>query len=110
MTFDAHVLRPPGVPFPIVIDGSWHPIEAGEPQLTIDIAHRLGLREDTISLLARAPTRLFQRGERAIAIVADRPPQLTQTRRLVVSPPPNPYEVVILEAVEGLLIHLDRIS
>jgi hypothetical protein len=106
MTFDAHVLRPTGIPFPIVIDATWQAVDSGEPGVTIDLAHRLGFRDDTIS----GPTRLFRRGARTIAVVAERPPQLTQTRRLVVSPPPNPYEVVILDAVEGLLLHLDRIS
>lgn len=105
MTFDAHVLRVPAVPFPIVVSSEWQPAEPSDDALVIDIAHRLGLVEEA----TRVNARYFEKGGKRIGIVTDRPPQATSARRLVVTPPPALFEVVILDAVEGLMLHLDRV-
>jgi two-component system chemotaxis sensor kinase CheA len=104
MTLEAHVLRVPHLPFPVVIDADWEPTEGSDKDVVIDLAHRLGIVEDA----TRENARFFVKGSRRIGIVTDRPPQLVSARRLVVTPAPAVFEVVILEAVEGLLLHLDR--
>ncbi len=105
MTFDAYVLRAPGTSFPVVIDASWKLTESSDNATVVDLAHRLGLSDDR----TREPVRYFTRNGRTVGIVTDRPPQTTSARRLVIAQPPAIAEVVILEAVEGLLLHLDRL-
>lgn len=105
MTFDAHVLRAPGTSFPVVIDASWTLTDSAADAPVIDLAHRLGLSD----VRAKEPVRYFTRGGKTVGIVTDRMPQSTTARRLLLAPAPAIAEVVILEAVEGLLLHLDRI-
>ncbi len=105
MTFDAHVLRTPGLSFPIVIDATWKLTDAVADAPVIDLAHRFGLSEDRLD----EPARYFTREGKTIGIVTDRAPQMNAARRLLIAPAPAIAEVVILEAVEGLLLHLDRI-
>jgi two-component system, chemotaxis family, sensor kinase CheA len=108
ITFEAHVVRVPGAAFPIVIDGSWRPIDDA-PNVSpappvVDIAHRLGLTEER----AHAPVRYFTRDNTTVGIVAERAPVTMNVRQLIVVPHPAVAEVVLIEATEGLLVHLDR--
>jgi hypothetical protein len=106
MTFDAHVMRAPAVSFPIVVDASWKPTDTAPPEtLAIDLAFRLGLSDERL----KEPVRYFTRDGKTIGIVTDRVPQLLSARRLLIAPAPATADVVVLEAVEGLLLHLDRI-
>jgi two-component system chemotaxis sensor kinase CheA len=106
MTFEAHVLRAPGTSFPVVIDASWKQVDPVEDAPVIDLAHRLGLSEDR----TKEPARYFARDGKTIGVVTDRVPQTSTARRLLIAPAPAIGDVAILEAVEGLLLHLDRIS
>jgi hypothetical protein len=106
-TFEARVLRVPHVPFPVVVPADWEPTSAGsDDDLVIDIAHRLGIVEDA----TRANALFFAKDSKRVGIVTDRAPQLASARRLVAAPAPAVFEVVILDAVEGLLLHLDRVT
>lgn len=104
MTFDAKVLRVPHVPFPIVLEAGWQAVDPVPDVPVIDVAHRLGLVEDA----TKEPARYFEREGTVVALVADRAPQATTARRLIATAPPAYADVVVLEAVEGLLVHLDR--
>jgi len=106
MTFEGYVVRAPSVPFPLVIDSTWKLTDAGDGAPVIDLGHRLGLSEDRL----KDPARYFTRDGKTIGIVTDRQPQTASVRRLLITPDPAVAEVVVLEAVEGLLLHLDRLN
>ncbi len=106
MTFDAHVLRAPSVPVPIVIDAAWKLVDAApDDALVIDLAYRLGLSDERL----KEPARYFTRDDKTIGVVTDRAPQQLTARRLLIAPAPATVDVVVIEAGEGLLLHLDRV-
>ena len=102
LSFGGHVLRVDGVPFPIAIDDSWAPGPTVADAPVLDVAARLGLTDAPGS----APTFTFGNGATRVAIRASHAPSPAQMRRLVASP--AFAEVVVLETVEGLLVHPDR--
>lgn len=106
LTFESHALRAPGVPFPVVIDDTWRLTDAA-PAATavVDVAFRLGLTTERVE----APVRFFTNGDRTVGLVTDRAPQAVSVRRLVMAPPPALGDVVVLDTIEGLLLHLDRV-
>jgi two-component system chemotaxis sensor kinase CheA len=106
MTIEAHVLRVPGASFPFVIDTSWKLGESVEGAPVVDLAYRLGLTEERLN----QPTRYFTRGDKTIGIVTDRATQIASVRRLLIAPLPSIADIVLVEAVEGLLLHVDRLG
>ncbi len=104
ISFDAQVVRVPSVPFPVMVEASWQQVDPAAGVPVIDLAHRLGLTEEP----SMAAPCYFARDGKTVGIIAERPRQTTIARRLVVTPPPTPYEIVILDSIEGVLVHLDR--
>ncbi len=98
-----HVLRVPGVAFPVMLDGRWQPTSASEGGRRIDVAALLGLPATTTGEVV-----WFARGEDQISIACDRAPQPTQARRLIATPPPCVGEIVLLDSLEALMLHADR--
>jgi two-component system chemotaxis sensor kinase CheA len=106
ISVDAHVARAPGLPFPIAIDRAWHHVDApSSPVPTVDLAHQLGLTDEPSPIQPL----YFANGSRELGIVLDRPPHIAMVRRLVMLSAPATCDVVLVDAAEGLLVHLDRL-
>lgn len=99
----ALVLRAAGVPFPIAIDASWQYVERPASRV-LDLAAELGLEQTAGSL------RTFARGALAFAIPCEAEPLIQTVRRVIATPAGARGEVVVLEAVEGLLVRPERLS
>ncbi len=109
MTVESHLLRVPGLPFPIAIDTSWvlAPIDAPLPELPLhDVAFRLGVTDEPTT----AQVRYFTRGDEIIGFAVDREPVAATVRAVVAPPAPSPFAVVLLDTVEGLLVHPERLG
>jgi len=105
LTVHGHVVRASGVPFPLVIDGSWRAVTGGPaPQQVIDIASALGVGTGS----SGSPFK-FARGNQEFALLCERPPTPGQVRRLVASPPTALGEIVAIDSIEALLLRPDRI-
>jgi HPt (histidine-containing phosphotransfer) domain-containing protein len=99
------VLDVPGVPFPCVIEDTWTPTTGTPGAPVVDVAAWLGLAGE-----AQAPTpRYFERDGQRIGIASQRAPLAIEARRIIEVPQPAVAEVVALDRVEGLLLHLDRL-
>jgi two-component sensor histidine kinase len=101
---DGHVLSVPGLPFPIVIEGSWQATRAPIDALVIDIAYALGIG-DARSGSAHAFTRA---DSPAIAVLGELR-GVTRIRRVVASPSNAFAEVVLIDVAEALLIRPEQV-
>jgi two-component system, chemotaxis family, sensor kinase CheA len=100
-TIEGHVFRAPGLPFPVVVDGSWTIAEVPGPSRPIDLAWELGFAE-TPTLDA---PHYFVRSDSSFAIAAEQRPEPGRARRIVAAEPPARGEVVLVDGAEGLLLH-----
>ncbi len=102
-----HVVRTPGLRFPVVIDPSWRTMDRA-PQLPIivDLGQSLGFTPST-----SISTRVFwmTNGTLEIGMVCGNRPQLVEARRLLPTPPSALGEIITIDGVEGILLRPERI-
>jgi two-component system chemotaxis sensor kinase CheA len=104
-SLQGHVLRVPSLPFPIAIDSSWRPCSGAGSDLVFDVACELGAADAH----ANAVPYWFRRRDVTIAILGETAPVPGSVRRIVGVPPPAPAEIASIDAIEGLLVHPDRL-
>lgn len=103
LSIHGHVMRVPGVAFPVMIESTWQPIgEAAGPRV-IDLATELGL-----ATAGGGSVVWFARGEQRVGITCERTSTAALARRVVATPPASIGEVVLLDSVEALLLRPDR--
>lgn len=111
MTVRAHVLRAPGVPFPVALDAQWTITD--EPARLVDVSAILGLTPASPTFgipgaVMGQPVQ-FTNGQTSIAFLCERDPAPGLARRLLVTPPTTIGEVVLLDSVESLLVRPERL-
>jgi two-component system chemotaxis sensor kinase CheA len=110
LNVEAHSLRAPGVPFPVLIDSSWKLLAPSatpnDPSVkTLDVAAQLGLPPGS----SRGEPVTFERAGIRIAVLCDRAPVPALARHLIDTPDKSIGEVVLLDSVEALLLRPDRV-
>ncbi len=98
---EGHVLRAPGVPFPVIVDASWTFVAGPGPAPVIDLAADLGFGTTTNG----GAHSHFARGDDAFALATESPVQPGNARRVVVTEPGARADVVVVDGSEGLLLH-----
>lgn len=103
---EGHVIRAPGLRFPVVIAPGWRVLDRGFPPTVVDLSVALGLPpSNSISSTVYA----FSSGGLEVGLLTGERPQMVQARRLVPTAPAALAEVITVDSVEGLLIRPDRI-
>ncbi|HWU91302.1 MAG TPA: ATP-binding protein, partial [Kofleriaceae bacterium] len=101
-----HVIRAPGLRFPVVIAPGWRMLDRTHAPVLVDLAVAFGLPpSNSISSAVWA----FSDGRLEIGLLTGEKPSLAQVRRLVMTSPTSVAEVVTVDSVEGLLVRPDRI-
>jgi len=106
ITLDVQVIRAPGLAFPLVLGPGWTPGPDVADAPVYDLAHHLGITDSR----AAGEARYFTDGERTIGFLVEREPVAASVRRIVTQAAPAPYEVVVLETMEGLLVYPERLK
>jgi two-component system chemotaxis sensor kinase CheA len=102
-----HVIRAPGMRFPIVIGPGWSVVKSTpEMPIVVELGSALGL---TPSNSIQSKIWWFDNGKLQIGILCGGEPVAVDARRLVSTPPTALGEVVTIDSVEALLIRPDRI-
>ena len=103
---DGHMVRAPGLRFPVVVAPGWRLLDRGFPPLVVDLGVALGLpQSNSISSTVWA----FSNGALEVGLLTGERPALVQARRLVPTPATSLAEVVTVDSIEGLLVRPDRI-
>ncbi|HWO22305.1 MAG TPA: ATP-binding protein [Kofleriaceae bacterium] len=103
---EGHMIRAPGLRFPVVIAPGWRVLERGYPPILVDLAVALGMpQSNSISSTVWA----FSNGTLEVGLLCGDKPSLVQARRLVATASTSIAEVVTVDAIEGLLVRPDRI-
>lgn len=107
ISIDVQVVRASGLTFPLVLAPGWTATPTAPDDAPVfDLAHHLGIAETR----ATGEPRYFTNGERTVGFLFEREPVAATVRRIVTQPAPGPYEVVILETMEGLLVYPERLK
>ncbi|MDB4953987.1 MAG: Signal transduction histidine kinase CheA [Myxococcales bacterium] len=102
-----HVIRAPGMRFPIVVGPGWNVRETTpEMPIVVELGAALGL---TPTNSINSKIWWFDNGKLQIGILCGGAPVAVDARRLVSTPPSALGEVVTIDSVEALLIRPDRI-
>jgi two-component system chemotaxis sensor kinase CheA len=105
LTVHGYVVRASGVPFPLVIEGSWTAISDGPaPETALDIASSLGIG----TARSGSPFR-FARGTQEVSLLCEQPPTPGRVRRLIAAPPASLGEIVAIDLIEALMLRPDRL-
>lgn len=106
ITAEGHVIRAPGLRFPIVIAPGWRVLDRAHAPMLVDLAVALGMQaSNSISCAVWS----FSNGALEVGFLCGDKPAMVQARRLVPTPPGSVAEVVTVDAIEGLLVRPDRI-
>ncbi len=106
ISIDGHMIRAPGLRFPVVISPGWRVLDRSHPPLLVDLGVALGIPpSNSISCTVWA----FSDGKLEVGLLCGDKPALVSARRLVTTPPGSVAEVVTVDSIEGLLVRLDRI-
>jgi two-component system chemotaxis sensor kinase CheA len=106
LTAHGHVIRAPGLRFPVVIAPGWRIIEKPKMPAVVDLGVALGLApSNSISSTVWA----FTNDDLEVGFLCGGRPTQVQARRLVPTPEKSLAEVATVDSVEGLLIRPDRI-
>lgn len=106
ISVEGHMLRAPGLRFPVVIAPGWRMIDRGYPPILVDLGVALGMpQSNSISSAVWA----FSNGTLEVGLLCGAKPALVQARRLVTTPSSSVAEVVTVDSIEGLLVRPDRI-
>ena len=103
LSVHGHVMRVPGVAFPVMIESTWQLADEQTAARRIDLAAELGLASPGGGEVA-----WFSRGDQHVGILCDRASAAALGRRVIVTPSTSIGEVVLLDSVEALLIRPDR--
>jgi two-component system chemotaxis sensor kinase CheA len=103
LSVHGHVMRVPGVAFPVMIESTWQLTDTQASGRRIDLAAELGFASSADGEVA-----WFARGEERVGILCERASTTALGRRVVATPPSSIGEVVLLDSVEALLIRPDR--
>jgi two-component system chemotaxis sensor kinase CheA len=107
LTVHGHVIRAPGLRFPIVVGAPWQVLDkAPELPIVVDLAAALGLAP---SNSIATSIWFFSDGQIHIGLVCGGRPQPVQARRLVLTPAATLGELATIDAVEGMILRPDRI-
>ncbi len=106
LTVSGHVIRAPGLRFPVVLDASWRVMPRPTVAVIVDLGVALGLGpSNSISSTVWG----FTNGQLDIGLMCGGKPRPAEARTLVMTPPSTVAEVATVDAVEGLLLRPDRI-
>jgi two-component system chemotaxis sensor kinase CheA len=106
LTAQGHVIRAPGLRFPVVIDPGWRMLERPRAPAVVDLGVALGLApSNSISSTIWA----FTNDELEVGFLCGGRPTLVQARRLVPTAATALAEVATVDSIEGLLLRPDRI-
>jgi len=101
-----HVIRAPGLRFPIVLGPEWEPLERPKLPAIVDLGVALGLApSNSISSTVWS----FTNGKLEIGLFCGGRPVAGTARRLIATPEHVIAEVVTIDSVEGLLLRPERI-
>jgi two-component system chemotaxis sensor kinase CheA len=103
---DGHMIRAPGLRFPVVLAPGWRVLDRAHPPLLVDLSVALGMPpSNSISSTIWA----FSNGRIEVGLLCGERPVMVSARRLVATPATSIAEVVTVDAIEGLLVRPDRI-
>lgn len=103
---EGHMIRAPGLRFPVVLAPGWRVLDRAHPPLLVDLGVALGIPQShSISSSVWA----FTNGRLEVGLLCGERPVMVSARRLVATPSIYIAEVVTVDAVEGLLVRPDRI-
>jgi two-component system chemotaxis sensor kinase CheA len=106
ITSEGHMIRAPGLRFPVVIAPGWRVLDRSHPPILVDLAVALGMpQSNSISSTVWA----FSDGTLEVGLLCGDKPAMVQARRLVTTPPTSVAEVITVDSIEGLLVRPDRI-
>jgi two-component system chemotaxis sensor kinase CheA len=107
LTAHGHVIRAPGIRFPVVVGPGWRVLDEQPAMPTVvDLAAALGLAPSN-SITSRPW--YFADGKREIGLLCGARPVPAQVRRLIPTPASAFAEIATIDSVEGLLLRPDRI-
>ena len=101
-----HVIRAPGLRFPIVIGPEWTLLDRPKLPTIVDLGIALGL---TPSNSISSTVWTFSNGTHEIGLLCGGRPTEAIGRRLIATPPHALAEVGTIDSIEGLLLRPDRI-
>ena len=101
-----HVIRAPGLRFPVVIGGEWRLMERPKMPTIVDLGIALGLApSNSISSAVWS----FENGKLEVGLLCGGRPTPATARRLVPTPFNSLAEVGTVDSLEGLILRPDRI-
>ncbi|HEU0029381.1 MAG TPA: ATP-binding protein [Kofleriaceae bacterium] len=106
LTVRGHVIRAPGLRFPVVIETRWQLLDRPTLPAIVDLSAALGLAPSN-SISAHVWS--FRDAALEVGFLCGGRPAEIQARRLVLTRPTALAEVVTVDAVEGLLVRPERI-
>ncbi|MEJ7602995.1 MAG: ATP-binding protein [Kofleriaceae bacterium] len=106
ITAPGHMIRAPGLRFPIVIGPAWTLIDRPKLPTIVDLGIALGL---TPSNSISSTVWTFSNGTHEIGLLCGGRPTEVTGRRLIATPPHALAEVGTIDSIEGLLLRPDRI-
>ena len=101
-----HVIRAPGLRFPIVIGGGWRLLDKPRMPVVVDLGVALGLSPSN-SISSSVFT--FTNDTLEVGLLCGGRPAPVQARRLVPTNPTTIAEIATVDSVEGLLLRPERI-
>jgi two-component system chemotaxis sensor kinase CheA len=103
---EGHMIRAPGLRFPVVIAPGWRVVDRAHPPILVDLGVALGMpQSNSISTSLWA----FSDGTLEVGLLCGDRPSMVQARRVVTTPGTAVAEVISVDSVEGLLVRPDRI-
>jgi two-component system, chemotaxis family, sensor kinase CheA len=107
LTVAGHVIRAPGLRFPVVLAAPWTLLMKPMVSVVVDLGVALGLApSNSISSTVWG----FSNGDLDVGVMCGGRPTAVQARTLVMTQPTSVGEVCTVDAVEGLLVRPERIQ
>jgi two-component system chemotaxis sensor kinase CheA len=103
---EGHMIRAPGLRFPVVIAPGWRVLERAHAPVLVDLGVALGIPQ---SNSINSSVWSFSNGTLEVGLLTGERPAMVQARRLVTTSETAVAEVITVDSIEGLLVRLDRI-